>query len=166
MRSDHRSRQRRGASTVEFAVVAATTLFFIFAMIIGGLGIFRYQEVAHLAREGCRYASTHGGQYQKDGIAKQTGMPQVISSADVQTYLLPKTAALDTKKLTISASWSPPAKATPINMPTYMDTSNPKAGEVTVQNYVTVTVSYQWCPELYLIGPITLTSTSTMPVSY
>ena len=164
MKRTRRDRQRRAATTIEFAVVGAIALFFIFAMIVGGTGIFRYQEVAHLAREGCRYASTHGGNYQKDGIAKQTGVPQVISSSDVQTYLLPKAAALDTTKLTITASWSPPAKATPINMPLYVDTS--KTGEATVQNYVTVTVSYQWCPELYLVGPITLTSTSTMPVTY
>jgi TadE-like protein len=166
MRRTRPARPRTAASTVEFAIVAAVSLFFILAMLIGGVGIFRYQEVAHLAREGCRYASTHGGQYQKDGIATQTGVAQVISSADVQAYLLPKTAALDTNKLSIAASWSPPAKATPINMPTYVDTSNAKVGEVTIQNYVTVTVSYQWFPELYLVGPITLTSTSTMPVTY
>jgi Flp pilus assembly protein TadG len=166
MKRNRRDRQRAGASTVEFAVVCAITLFLIFAMIVGGLGIFRYQEVAHLAREACRYASTHGGQYQKDGIATQTGVPQVISGADLQAYLLPRATALDTNKLTVTANWSPPAKATPINMPTYVDTSNRKVGEVTIQNYVTVTVSYQWCPELYLVGPITLTSTSTMPVTY
>ena len=30
------------------------------------MGVFRYQEVATLAREGARYASTHGYQYRKD----------------------------------------------------------------------------------------------------
>ncbi len=33
-------------------------------------------------------------------------------------------------------------------------------------NTVSVTVSYQWLPELYLTGPITLSSTSVMPISY
>ncbi len=175
MQLNPRRLQRSGASTVEFAVAAATTLFFIFALIIGGSGIFRYQEVAHLAREGCRYAATHGGQYQQEGIATQTGVSQVISSSDVQTYLLPKAAALNPSKLTVSASWStgptsspPPTNPSPINMPTYVNT-NPNlipAGQSILQNYVTVTVSYQWSPELYLIGPITLTSTSTMPVAY
>ena len=41
-----------------------------------------------------------------------------------------------------------------------------KAPEKPVANTVTVTVHYTWFPELYLVGPITLTSTSTMPMSY
>jgi Flp pilus assembly protein TadG len=177
MQLNPRQPQRRGASTVELAVVCSATLFLIFAMIVGGSGVFRYQEVAHLAREGCRYAATHGGQYQQDikSGTISTTVSQVISSSDVQAYLLPKTAALDPSKLTITASWStgpgsspPPSNITPINMPTYMNT-NPNAippGQTTLQNYVTITVSYQWFPELYLVGPITLTSTATMPMSY
>ena len=34
-----------------------------------------------------------------------------------------------------------------------------------VTNYVTVTVSYSWRPLLYM-NPMTLTSTSVMPMSY
>jgi hypothetical protein len=30
---------------------------------------------------------------------------------------------------------------------------------------VTVTVTYQWLPEVFLIGPINLTSSSTMPIT-
>ncbi len=33
-------------------------------------------------------------------------------------------------------------------------------------NNVTVTITYKWMPEFYLIGPINLSSTSTMAVSY
>jgi hypothetical protein len=33
-------------------------------------------------------------------------------------------------------------------------------------NTVSVTVTYTWFPEMYLFGPITLTSTSVMPVCY
>jgi hypothetical protein len=39
-------------------------------------------------------------------------------------------------------------------------------GQSIIQNYVTVTVTYNWMPELYLVGPLTLTSTSKMPMSY
>ncbi len=163
-----RSALRTGASAVEFAVVASVTLLLIFFLTVGGMGVFRYQEVAHLAREGSRYASTHGGQYQLEGMPAQTGVAAVSSSADVQAYLLPKAIALDTTKLTITASWSPPAGMTPINMPTYVNTDPtlvPPAQTVT-RNYVTVTVSYQWMPEFYLVGPITLSSTSTIAMSY
>ena len=39
-------------------------------------------------------------------------------------------------------------------------------GEAVVRNYVTVTVTYQWVPEMYLVGPLTLQSTSQMPMTY
>jgi hypothetical protein len=35
-----------------------------------------------------------------------------------------------------------------------------------VTNTVSVSVSYTWIPEGYLVGPITLTATSVMPMSY
>jgi Flp pilus assembly protein TadG len=159
---------RSGASTVEFAVVSGLIFFLIFALIVGASGIFRYQEVAHLAREGARYASTHGGQYILDGIPAQTGVSAISSNSDLANYLLPKAVLLSSSQLTISVSWSAPPTLSPINMPTYVDT-NPNLvppGQKTIQNYVTVTVTYQWMPELYLFGPITLTSTSVMAMSY
>jgi len=168
MRVQLRRVPRDGATTVEFAVVSGLIFFLIFALIVGASGIFGYQEVAHLAREAARYASTHGGQYQLDGIAAQTGVPAVSSSSDLTKYLLPKATLLDPSRLTITASWSAPAGYTPVNMPSYVDT-NPNLvppGQKTIQNYVTVTVTYQWMPELYLFGPITLTSTSVMPMCY
>ena len=33
-------------------------------------------------------------------------------------------------------------------------------------NIATVTVTYQWTPDLYITGPLSLTSTSVMPISY
>src|SRR5436190_1509742 len=54
------------------------------------------------------------------------------------------------------------------NMPTYLDTDPTLVppGQKSVQNYVTITVTYQWLPELILVGPINLTSTSTVAMSY
>jgi Flp pilus assembly protein TadG len=163
-----RSLVRQGATAVEFAAVCSVVLMLMFALIVGGMGVFRYEEMAHLAREGARYASTHGGQYQLDGLPKTTGVPAVSSSSDLQAYLLPKVVGLDTTKLTISVSWSAPASVVPNNLPTYLDTDLtlvPPA-QKTDQNYVTVTVSYQWQPEIFPIGPFTLTSTSTIAMSY
>lgn len=160
--------RRPGSSLVEFAVVASVTFVFIFGILIGGAGVFRYQEVAHLAREGARYASTHGGKYAQDGIPAKTGVPAVSSSSDLRTYLLTKAVMLDPSKLDVKVSWSAPSTVTPPNYPTYVDT-NPNLvppGQKTITNQVTVTVTYQWVPEAYLGGPITLTSTSTMLMSY
>ena len=95
-------------------------------------------------------------------------MPAINSSSDLTAYVLPKAVLLDSSQLTVSVSWSAPAGYIPPNLPSYVDT-NPNLvppGQKTFQNYVTVTVSYQWMPESYLFGPITLTSTSVMPMSY
>jgi Flp pilus assembly protein TadG len=160
--------RRRGVTALEFAIVGPITFFLIFALVVGGMGIFRYQEVAHLAREASRYASTHGGQYHLDGIDTLTGVPQIASSADVQNYLASKLVALDPNRLTVAVSWSAPPQYVPTNMPSYDDTDPTLVppGQITIYNYVTVTVSYQWIPEMYLVGPITLSSTSTVAMSY
>ena len=158
---------RSAATAVEFAVVGVITFFLVFALCVGAMGVFRYQEVAHLAREGSRYASVHGGQYHLDGIDAQTGVPQVVASSDLVSYIQGKAVALDPNLLSVSVSWSVPGY-TPVNMPFYDDT-DPNLippGQIAILNYVTVTVSYQWTPVAYLTGPITLTSTSTVQMSY
>lgn len=160
--------RRRGATVVEFAVVAPAVLMLIFGQIIGGLGVFRYQEVAHLARDCARYASTHGGTYQWEGIDDRTGIPPVLSSEDLRPLLARKAVLLDPDRIEVNVSWTAPTSVTPANMPTYVDT-NPylvPPGQSVIQNNVIVTVSYQWLPEAYFLGPITLTSTSKMPMSY
>jgi Flp pilus assembly protein TadG len=154
------------ATVVEFAIVAPAVFLIVLIIVIGSYGVYRYQQVAHLARDGSRYASTHGGQYHLDGIDTATGVAQVSTSADVNSYLLTKINSLDPSQLTVTASWSAPAGVSPTNMPTYVDSSAPIPAESTIRNYVTVTVTYQWLPEFLIVGPITLTSTSTMPISY
>src|SRR5713101_8315998 len=101
----HSHSSRRGATIVEMAVVGGVVVFLIFAFVVGATGIFRYQEVAHLAREGARYASTHGGQYQQDGMATKTGVPAISSSSDLRTYLLAKAGLLDPSRLQITVTW-------------------------------------------------------------
>ena len=164
----HRFRRRRGATVVEFAIVAPLVFFLFFAQLVGGLGVFRYQQVAHLAREGARYASTHGGTYQDEGIAEQTGVAAVADSSKLSSYLAKKAVLLDPTRLHVKVTWTAPSSYTPVNMPSYVDT-NPNLippGQSVIFNSVIVTVAYQWFPELYLVGPITLSSTSEMPMSY
>ena len=48
------------------------------------------------------------------------------------------------------------------NMPLSVDNDV----ETPTGNTVTVTVTYQWVPEMYLAGPFTLTSTSTAQMLY
>jgi Flp pilus assembly protein TadG len=164
----HPRRPRRAATLVESAIVYSVTFFLLLALVVGGMGVYRYQEVAHLAREGARYASTHGGKYQQDGQPEATGVPAVAGGDDLLPVLKARAVSLAPDRLQVAVSWSAAGSVTPSNYPYYADT-NPDLvppGQVVVQNYVTVTVSYQWTPELYLVGPLTLSSTAQMPMSY
>jgi Flp pilus assembly protein TadG len=168
------ARLRRAATLVEAAIVLPLTLLLVFGLIIGGLGIFRYQEVAHLARLSARYASTHAGQYEQDNAAAISSgtLPNVNETYLVQSIIHPAATTMDTTKLSATVSITTPSgtfdwDATSSNnnrLPTSSVTQGPST--ITVNNTVTVTITYQWTPELYLVGPIKLTSTAVMPLSY
>jgi Flp pilus assembly protein TadG len=153
---------------VETALVLPAVLFFILATCFVGLGIYRYQQVATLAREGARYASVHGSQY-----AAVPGNSTVSASSIYTNAILPLAVGLNTNNMTYTVQWgtatsgsmvwsswdsslkdptSPNPNSTPANSPSY--------------NAVQVTVTYAWTPEVYVTGPINLTSTSVMPMSY
>src|SRR5260370_33870565 len=59
----NKTRKRSGAYAVEAAFVFPIVFFLILAILIGSLGIFKYQECSYLARMGTRYGSTHGDSY-------------------------------------------------------------------------------------------------------
>ncbi len=144
-------KRRCGTTTIEFAITCPIVFFLIFAIIVGGLGVFRYQEVAALAREGARWASVHGGQY-----AKETNQP-AATPADIYTNAIaPCAVALDPSKLSYAVTWNRN------NWPLWVNND----AEQPIGNTVTVTVTYQWIPEMYLAGPYTLTSTSTAQMLY
>ncbi|HEV3255240.1 MAG TPA: TadE/TadG family type IV pilus assembly protein [Gemmataceae bacterium] len=145
-------RPRAAATTIEFALVGSVTFLLLLGLLIGGMGIFRYQQVANLARDGSRWASVHGTQYAKD--TKNTA----ATDQDVYNQAIkPYAAGLDTSKLTYSVTWNTS------NDPYHTATVN--SVQVQVANTVTVTVTYQWVPEAYL-GGITLSSTSVSVMSY
>jgi Flp pilus assembly protein TadG len=143
--------QRRGGTLVEFAIVCPVVLFLLFTIIVGGHGVFRYQQVAALAREGARWASVHGGQYAKD-----KNKPAATATDIASNIVLAKSVALQPDKLSCTVNWN--SSNWPLDTTTNYE--NP------VGNTVTVTVSYQWFPEMYIAGPITLTSSSTAQMLY
>jgi Flp pilus assembly protein TadG len=148
----HRAARRRGAVAIESALIMSAMFLFILGVIVLGMGVFRYQEVGYLAREGTRWASVHGTQYATD-----TGNAAASATDVYNNAIAPKLAALDATQLTYSVSWSTS------NAPyyTYTDVNN---NVVKVANTVTVTVNYHWVPEAYF-GGVTLSSTSVMPMS-
>jgi Flp pilus assembly protein TadG len=143
--------QRRGVAAVEFAFAGPIVFFLMLAIMIGSQGVFRYHQVASLAREASRWASVHGGQYEKE-----TGDPAATPEDVLNTAILPAATTLNPQHLSYEVEWDES------NMPLQIvdDVQTPFG------NTVTVTVSYQWFPDLFLIGPINLTSSSTSQMNY
>lgn len=186
MRYRRRAGGRPGTTMVESAVVYAALFFIIFGLFVAGTGVFRYQECAHLAREGARWASTHGHQYRSDaGLG--TGSPggtyqsmdtspspgvmwyKVDSNSTSSTWtgaiynnaIQPGFIALDSNNVTCLIGWPP------VTLPD--GTVDKINGSASPDNWpgskVFVKVSYQWFPEIWLVGPFTLTSTAAMPIT-
>jgi Flp pilus assembly protein TadG len=145
------STHRRGVTAVEFAVIGPVTFFILIALIVGGMGIFRYQELASVVREASRWASVHGAQYQQD-----TGNPAATAQDVYNNVIAPNAVGLDLSQLSYSVTWNTD------NRPYNTIIVNNQV--VPVRNTVTVTLTYQWIPEMYL-GGYTLTSTSTLPMT-
>jgi hypothetical protein len=130
---------RRAATAVEFAIVSSATLVMLIGVIVGALGVFRYQEVARLAREGARYAAVRGEAY-----SRATGQPTAVPADVHANVVLPGGVALKPALLSSNVTWSP----------------DKQPGSL-----VTVTVNYKWLPEAFF-GVVMFSSTATMPVTY
>jgi len=143
--------QRPGATVVECAFVYPVFLLLVLGLLVGAAGIFRYSQLASLTREAARYASVHGGQY-----AQETGNPAATADDIYKNAILPYAVNLDPANLAYTVSWDTD------NMPYHMTDDYEKP----LANTVTVTVRYTWLPEVYLVDPVTQTSSSTMTMSY
>lgn len=137
---------------VEMAIVTPVALIFVFGLIVGGLGAFRYQEVGYLAREASRWASVHGAEY-----ASETGHAAASPTDVYNQIIVPKATGLDLSKLTYSVTWQTSNQRT--------HTAVVGGNTVTIANTVTVTLNYNWIPEGYVPAK-TLTSTSVSVMSF
>jgi hypothetical protein len=146
-----RQRARVGATVMECALVLPVALFLFIGLIVGASGVYRFQETSTLAREGARYASTHGYQFRKDS-GMSMGTPDDWRKDIYDNAIKPKIVGLDQSKVTVTITWPDV-----INQPGKAD--NWPGSKVDVK------VSYQWMPPLYLVGPYTLHSTSSMPIT-
>jgi Flp pilus assembly protein TadG len=153
--------RRRGATTVEAAIVMPILLLMVFAIIVGGMGVFRYQLIGHLAAEAARYASVHGADWEAD----QNQAP-LTTAQIVQNIMLPSATTLDPTQLAVTVQWVDNGK----NQVQDWDSSprTPKSlnssGDY-VTNNVRVTIRYTWIPET-LLPPCTLTSVCEIPLSH
>lgn len=128
---------------VEAAAVYPLTMVLLIGTVVLGIAVFRYQQLQALAREGARYASVHGPTY-----ASQQNS-SIATSATVLAYIENLAVGMKTSDLSCTLTWNPSPPATS------------PASTVTVQ------VSYVWIPEAYFNKQaVTLTASSTMPVTY
>ncbi len=134
-----RNQRRQGLTIVECAIIFPLLFLLVIGVMIGGLGVYRYQEVAALAREASRWASVRGAAYQF-----YTGNTAATDKDVYEKAIRPKLVALDPAKLTYKVTWNP---------------DNRQGSTVTVQ------VDYLWLPEAFL-GGTKLSSTSTTLMSY
>jgi Flp pilus assembly protein TadG len=166
--------RRRGAHTVEFALIFPIAFLILVGLVVCAMGVFRYQQMAYLAREAARYAATHAGQYQQENAnaISQGTLPNVTSDYITQNVVRANSIGLDPSALTVAVNFNTsggsygwddtanngqrwPCSPKTINGTTYSET-----------NTVSATVTYKWIPEWFLVGPITITSTAVMPACY
>jgi hypothetical protein len=158
-------RRRRAVATLEAAVVLPLLFFVLFSLIVGAVGVYRYQAIAWLSREAAEYAAVRGQQYQLDNQLNSSPTEKEIIAATV----LPRAIGLDPSALTTKiefvdqstgtvSSWDTATKA-PISMTTDQTNVNDA-----YSNTVRVTVTYQWTPEMVFSGPVTFQSVSEIPM--
>jgi Flp pilus assembly protein TadG len=157
-----RHSRRRGAVLVESAIVYPVLVLLLLGLIVGGLGVFRYQQVACQARDAARWASVRGGRFHK-----QTQQPSPTADAIRQNAVLPLAAGMNPSNLTVQVQWidESTGAASDWDQASKWPTSTTATGTV-VTNKVRVTVTYQWSPEFFFAGPINLSSVSEVPMSY
>ncbi len=149
-----RAPQRRsGATVVECAFVYPVLFLLILGLMIGAGGIFRYSQLASLAREGARYASVHGGQYAQENNTTVPTPDQIFNNV-----IAPMAVGFDTTQMGYSITYNTGSYP-------YHTTTDSNGNVTPIQNTVTVTLTYTWVPETFL-GGVTMSSTSVMPMSY
>jgi Flp pilus assembly protein TadG len=147
-------RERRGAALLEAAFVLPVLFLILSGLFVFGLGAFQAQQTATLAREGARWASVRGTQYQLS-----TGLTAATPDSVYQNAIKPKAVGMDLSKLTYSVTWDDASKN-----PTYQTSATSNTYKI---NYVNVTVNYTWTPAAYFKKTArTFTSTSRVPLTY
>jgi Flp pilus assembly protein TadG len=156
------SRGRRGAVAVEAAIVYPVLLLILLLLVLGGIGVFRYQQVACLAQEGARQVCVRGLDWSKE--TKKDSPTEADIRRDI---ILPLAAGMDPNHLTVQVelidnttgavtNWDKSSKAALSTTP---------GGEM-ITNSLRVTVRYRWTPGVLFTGSWTLTSVCEIPMSF
>ncbi len=158
-----RKKARPGTVLAEAAFIYPVLFLLVLAIILLGLSVFRYQQVAHISREASRWASVHGEQYAKENNTTAATPQDVYDKA-----ITPFAAGMQTDGITYSITWNTDANGNPDKRPTrtvqVVDPATGLTKPVAVSNTVTVTVTYTWNTGLF--GTLPVSSTSVNTISY
>jgi hypothetical protein len=174
-------------TAVQAAVVLPIAFAILISLIIGGMMVFKYQEVAHIARETARFAAVHGSQYASDNAAAiKAGTLPSVDKAYLTSYAQGKAITITPNQIQVSVQMLvvTPGSTKASNTETvdwdntpqdynrspyssWTDNSTTPATTQKVCNFVIVQVTYTWNAGVYVLGQsVTLTSTSKIPMSY
>src|SRR5262245_1766830 len=117
-------KNRRGATTVEFAICLPIVFLLLFATMVGALGVFRYQQTAELAREAARWACVHGAVY-----AEETGNAAATPQQIYDTVIEPLAVGMDRRRLSYEVTWD----KSNVPLDATNSATNPKGNTVTVK---------------------------------
>jgi hypothetical protein len=157
-----RRRPRRGATIVEMAIVLLTFLTLVLGMLDLGLGVARYNSLAHAARQGARQAIVHGSMADRLGpwgpatvgpFSLGATPPSIVlpstDAADIAAFIQPMLVHFNPAEVDVTVAW-------------------PEGGNEFGQP-VTITLSAPFRPMMtFIFGnpTITLTAESTMSIAH
>lgn len=89
-----------GAASLEFALVAPVVFLLLLGLIVGSFGVYRYLQVAALAREASRWAAVHGADY-----AQENAQPSPSAQEIFERVIVPRAIGLDIRRLNCTVTW-------------------------------------------------------------
>jgi hypothetical protein len=134
-----RKGRRRGVVLVEAGLVYSIAISLVIATIVVGLGSLRYQQLTWLTREGARWASLHGPDYQ----TAHSGTPPITGQDVVNDAIARGISPFTANELTPTLTWD--------------TTSKPKN--------VIYQLEFTWTPQI-IPGSIKFTTKSTQAITY
>jgi hypothetical protein len=164
-------RRRQATNLTEFAMVVSIFVLAVFVLSFYCVGVFRFQQLATLARYGARWAAVHGRQYQQD-YSRPPG--------DVKAFIRAQAAGINPSDLTINVMFADPGSGIPPqNLPdTWAGSTQAPFTNVAgtdVHNRVAVEIVYTWAPQtedgsvlpgFSLIPSATMRTRSVVQVDY
>jgi Flp pilus assembly protein TadG len=156
-----RRKARTGSVLIESAMIYPVLFLIVLAIVILGIGVFRYQQVSHISREASRWASVHGNKWAQENNAT-AATPQDIYDKAIKPFA----AGMQLEGITYTVTWNTDAQGNPDKDQTRaIVVTDPASGlpEVRAQsNTVTVTVTYTWNTGLFGTIPVSCTSVNTI----